>query len=159
MKTHFSKVVAEMDEDIAKLRADIQRLEQARFTLDELYGGSGETEAPAPEAKPKRVYKKRAVKPAPLVVMAAPARELVPTNGHAPTASESPEDNSEATPLGADGIALGRKLANPFTATDLGARLDGGVPRAYTWVAAWKRKAWIEQAGFGQYRRTDSFGT
>jgi hypothetical protein len=41
---------------------------------------------------------------------------------------------------------------------DLRARLDGPHQRAYQWVADWKRKNWIETVGFGQYRKTVTFG-
>lgn len=67
------------------------------------------------------------------------------------------EDNSNATPLSDQGIAIGKSLKEPFSNTDLRARMDE-PDRAYTWIAAWKRKNWLETAGFGQYRRTKDFG-
>lgn len=72
--------------------------------------------------------------------------------------SREPESNLDVTPLSAAGIKIGLSLREPFTPTDLRARLDGPAGREYTWLAAWKRKDWLDTVSFGIYKRKGTFG-
>lgn len=75
-----------------------------------------------------------------------------------PDMSDNEFDNSKWAPTDHRSVRLGFSLQEPFSATDLRARLDGEANRAYEWLAAWKRKSWIETCGFNQYRRSAKFG-
>lgn len=75
-----------------------------------------------------------------------------------PEATESDKDNRGVSALSAEGVRIGRTLIDPWSATDLQARLDGVKGRAFEWISLWKRKGWIDTVGFGQYRKTASFG-
>lgn len=55
-------------------------------------------------------------------------------------------------------VEIGKTLIDPWTPTDLMARLDGDRTRAYAWCADWKARGWIDTVGFGQYRKTEKFG-
>ncbi len=70
------------------------------------------------------------------------------------------EDTSALTPLSPSGIRLGRTLNDPFSATDLRARLDcnGDSNLPHNWLYAWGKKDWVERAGYGIYRKTEKFG-
>ena len=117
-----------------RVRKHEEVLEIMREALEEL--------EPAPTRDPK-------------VIVQHPPKSSA--NGYAaePTV---PENNESITPLADEALSIGRTLGNPFTPTDLSARLDGESKRAYNWLAAWKRKGWIETCGFGQYRKTPTFG-
>lgn len=119
--------------------------------------------APAfPLAKAAHVAKKSLIREhavAPLPKPAPPPSPLPLPHGPKSTPTPAPElDNRTWTPHSAEGIALGRTLLNPWTPTDLQARLDGEKTRAYYWIAQWKRKGWIDTVGVGQYRKTEAFG-
>lgn len=97
--------------------------------------------------------------PPPVAVAPAPLPKPIP----APPPKQAPEpegSNLNATPLADEGIRIGRTLLEPFSANDLAARLDGldNTKRSYNWLAAWKRKGWVETVGFGIYRRSATFG-
>jgi len=93
------------------------------------------------------------------VVISAPKIKVPEVREPPPIAPDtSTDDNRELTPCSDGAIRIGRTLSDPFTPMDLRARLDGPHQRAYQWVADWKRKNWIETVGFGQYRKTVTFG-
>ena len=81
-----------------------------------------------------------------------------------PTTTIPPTPPKEAKPentgpTGDKAVAIGRTLGQPFTATDLQARLDKDDQRkAYHWIADWKHRGWCETVGFASYRLTDDFG-
>lgn len=138
----------------AHVRLTIQDLEAERDKLDEMIslleqlGEADSDDTPAEPVKRKQRRRAVAVPVAPKVVAGQPP----------PVSSASADDNSNVTPLSDRGIAIGKTLTEPFTPTDLNARLDGDTGRAYTWIAAWKRKTWIETVGFGQYKRAQNYG-
>ncbi len=86
------------------------------------------------------------------------SEEPVETAPETPRAAPTDNDNRNADPLSPEGIRIGRSLGQPFGHLDLRARLDGSADRGYRWVAAWKQKGWIDTCGYGQYRRTETFG-
>lgn len=113
--------------------------------------------------------------PAVLTTASEPEKKLAPPPVHRPSLPIAPRASGERAYFGKDptvpegsnlnatatsdeGIRIGRSIVDPFTATDLRARLDGPQQRVYNWIAAWKRKQWIETVGFGQYVRTSQFG-
>lgn len=75
-------------------------------------------------------------------------------NGNA----ESADENSAVRCTSPGAMKIANSLQDPFTATDLRARLDGEPRRAYSWIYSWQRKGWIETVGVGSYRKTASFG-
>lgn len=88
-------------------------------------------------------------------VKAAIAKDAPPDN---------PNTNSDLIPTNPEATNIGLSLREPFTATDLAARLDSSnghnpATRAYQWLAYWKRSGRIETCGFGQYIRTKTFGS
>lgn len=144
------------------------------------------TDEPAPKGRPFPIAKAAVVKQSPIrehavagipvtksklstQMTSPPARPVgrPPKYGealplpHGPKSTATPAteaDNRSWTPHMPEGIALGRTLVDPWTPTDLQARLDGDKTRAYYWIAQWKRKSWIETVGFGSYRKTADFG-
>lgn len=69
------------------------------------------------------------------------------------------QGNETVTPGSKAAVAIGNTLVEPFSATDLKARLDGdGHARSYHFVAEWKRRSWIETCGHLLYKRTARFG-
>lgn len=89
-----------------------------------------------------------------------PPRKLLtqPPPKRIPDASAEHEDVDNASgPMSDAGVRVGKTLVDPFSPTDLRARMDN--PKlAYSWIYAWQQKGWVENSGYGQYRKTDKFG-
>jgi hypothetical protein len=103
--------------------------------------------------KPKRTYKPRKAKAAE-EESSEPAEVLA----EGPRVAPTDNDNRDVNATSPEAIAIGKTLGQPFSNTDLRARLDGDSGRDYRWIATWKAKDWIETCGFGAYRRTRTFG-
>lgn len=71
---------------------------------------------------------------------------------------EEDDSNAKVGPLDKKAVKIGMSLLEPFTATDLQARLDGHKGRAFEWISAWKRQDWLKTVGFGSYKRSPTFG-
>lgn len=111
----------------------------------------GDWSAPAPapvESKLLRDTSVLAIAPAPKP--APKPAQPKPASNHEPVKAEAPLSDAS--------IALGLTLGEPFTSTDIQARLDGNSTKAYELIAGWKRKGWLETIAFGTYRRTAAFG-
>lgn len=57
-----------------------------------------------------------------------------------------------------EAIEILSTLRDPFTPTDLTARLDGPGVRAYVWLAHWQKAGWIVDVGIQLYRKTATNG-
>lgn len=150
MSNHIQAAIEELKLRRAHLDQTITMLEAAARA----FGSPVATPATAaPVEKVKRKYKKRVKAAEPVSRFEVPVTSAPPQE---PSPGETP--NIDLTPLSAGGIAIGKTLSGPFTATDLQARLDGPKGRAYTWIAAWKRKDWLNTVGFNAYSRKENFG-
>jgi hypothetical protein len=140
MNEHVAKTVEMIEEKIEKLNQLVEFLREL--------GETGEETVPALQEpiRQRRKYTRRA----------KPADEPAPSSKLQDAVV--PVDNKNLTPLSDGGVQIGRTLTNPFTITDLRARLDGEPTRASNWIFAWKNKGWIEPNGFGQYKKTEAFG-
>lgn len=92
-----------------------------------------------------------------------PARSPKPDpTGQAPRMGSSKErlDPAEfdVPPMHKKAVDIGKTLIDPWTATDLMARLGGDMGRSQMWIISWLEIAWIEPSGFGLYRKTKTFG-
>lgn len=135
----------------------ISELERKRDSLDEAIEALRKLINPENSQKPvpKRTYKKK--KEAKEGRLKIPHEE-VRMGGDLVDSSEEFSSNIELTPMCAGALEIGKSLSEPFSATDLQARLDGEPQRAYQWVSAWKRKGWISTVGYGQYKRSALWG-
>lgn len=161
----FEAAIRALEVKLAEYRARVVACETVvKLLTEELDGGGSEKNLE--DAPLKKARSKRGV--AAVDYDAAKAQLGLASSSASEAAADEPAprinsvtgtvDNSNATPLSDEAIAIGKSLGQPFTVTDLKSRLDGDDKRPYNFIAAWKRKAWIETAGFGQYRRTKEFG-
>ena len=130
------RILAEFDEDIAKLQADVEKLRAARAIVNELYGG----DIP-PEEKSKRKYQ-RSAKIAP----------EIKTN-------TLPQDDSGTRSADTVGlIAVVRKLPEPFNAKNIAIAVGCSQKKAANFIGApGLRHGWLTRVGYGQYQRTEKF--
>jgi hypothetical protein len=160
MNAIIQEAINELRERIAARQSELLELQSAVSVLESL------------EPQEKVRLKKPAKRPkkAPVVDAWLPEKSKYqkaldegPENGEheppeTPRAEPTDKDNRKTTATSKEGISLGNTLGQPFTVTDLRARLDGDQKRSYNWVALWKGRGWIETCGFGSYRRTEKFG-
>jgi hypothetical protein len=151
MNVHIAKTIELLEARIAAMQEIIDALKNLEQDVEsnerqKITGVAFQT-----QPKPRTPHPKPSPDPEP---------EPEPTPLRPTGKKEAPldNDNSQAAPLSEEGIRVGNNLQEPFTNTDLQARLDGDIGRAYSWVAAWKRKGWIDTVSFGTYRRTKTFG-
>ncbi len=72
----------------------------------------------------------------------------------------SEDSNEDWGSMHQGSIKLGLSLSEPFSPTDLEARLDGDDTRkkAHQWIAEWKGKGWVSTVSFNNFKRTEKFG-
>lgn len=138
LEEHIRGTMIAINEKIDRLNQVLGRLQEV---LSELNGDAVKT--------PKRGRKRKTREQ---------AGETIDSEPSASGPAVVPENNQSLTPLDNAAVQIGKTLSEPFTPTDLRSRLDGAPIRANNWIAAWKRQGWIETCGFGQYRRTKTFG-
>jgi hypothetical protein len=154
--SHIQKAIEELRERIEDRKSELLELESAVSVLESLDGDSSRTQ--------KNGTRKRRTAHAAVGSEYSEAYKTREEETEGPTEPDTPRvaptdaDNRNVQATDQDGIALGNGLGQPFTTTDLQARLDGDKKRSYNWVALWKGRGWIETCGFGSYRRTEKFG-
>jgi hypothetical protein len=65
----------------------------------------------------------------------------------------------DVPPMHKKAVEVGKTLINPWSLTDLMARINGDTKRAQMWVVSWLEIEWVEPVGYNIYRLTDKFGT
>ena len=155
----LSESAFELIEDsiLEQLDATRRKLDDLKSLLEQLRSGKSDPPAAAPCT---------GIQPAGSIIPRSVSGSIK-QNGAAPRKTDPPQtqeegplvdDNTNATPMSDEGIRIGRTLGQPFSPTDLSARLDGDKRRACNWIHSWKTKGWIDNCGYGQYRLTESFG-
>jgi hypothetical protein len=149
---HFRKAVAEIDEDIANLNNDITRLQTARSTIMELYGG--DTEIPD-KVKPRKTSSRggpRRSKPVGAEVTRREAAQPPPADSDRP-AGVSGRHSTESVAV----MAIARTMAEPISITTLSVASGKDKKFCGNRISRWAANGWLAKTGYGEYKRTNTF--
>jgi len=75
-----------------------------------------------------------------------------------PSERREKSDEWDIPPMHKKAVEAGRTLLDPWSLTDVMARVGGDMDMAKQWVIAWLEVEWIKPSGFGLYRKTAKFG-
>jgi hypothetical protein len=71
---------------------------------------------------------------------------------------QSANDEFNFPPMHNKAVEIGKTLIDPWTVTDLIARVGGDSDRAVQWINSWLDVQWVETCGYRQFRKTKEFG-
>jgi hypothetical protein len=118
----------------------VQEIAIRQEALSVLQGMAGKTveQKETKQTKPKRTYKKRAVR--------------------LPAARKTWKNRIPREPAGAEYIDAVRRAKEPFRAGDLNAVLNVTPKKAQNLITQWSGKGWLNRTGPGEYTRSKQFG-